>query len=485
VPLYTFGPFHLDSEARRLTRASEVVPLSDRHVEVLLQLVTQAGNIVTKDTLIDAAWGDVAVTDNSLEQAISGLRRALGESGQPPYIETVPRRGYRFGVPVSREVRRETDEGLAALLAPHRAWLEGRSLLETLERDHVGAAQAAFVRALEALPDLAAPHIGLANAYAFRFEATRSLASRDVEALGKAMHHAREACRLEPGLAESWATLGFVLSRAGHSDDAAAASRRAVALESDNWRHQLRLAFVSWGEERLRASSRALRLLPGLGLAHFLAATVHVARQSFDAAEREVDAGVAAQEAQPDAAARFTAVGLHWLGGLLRLQRGDDSAALVSFDRELTSGSRAHLYGSECCANVHYARGALAWRTGDHERASRCFEEALATPSGHLLARAALSALRAPGDHMTDPIFDTQVKHLREQGLLIDAAMASGISRTVAGDAAAAATAIEAACMQAPPGAQGWQLPIDPFFAVHHHPHVWAGALAALRSRAA
>src|SRR6187401_3749010 len=103
-------------------RDAETIPLSDRHLEVLMQLVTQAPNIVTKDALIDAAWRDVAVTDNSLEQAISILRRALGDTGAVPFIETVPLRGYRFAAAVAREVRRESDEGLAALLAPHRAW---------------------------------------------------------------------------------------------------------------------------------------------------------------------------------------------------------------------------------------------------------------------------------------------------------------------------------------------------------------------------
>jgi tetratricopeptide (TPR) repeat protein len=459
--------------------------LSDRHLEVLLQLVMQAGSIVTKDALIDAAWGDVAVTDNSLEQAVSLLRRTLGDAEPHPFIETVPRRGYRFVQPVTREVRRETDEGLAALLAPHRAWLEGRNLLETLERDQVGAAEAAFTRAADALPDLAAPHIGLANANAFRYEATRALAARDVAALGTAVQHAREACRLEPGLAEAWATLGFVLSRAGHSEDALAASRRAIALEPDNWRHQLRLSFVSWGEERLRAANRTLRLLPGLGLAHFLAATVHVARQSFDAAGHEIDAGIAAQEKRAEATARFTAVGLHWLNGLLQLQRGDEDSAAVSFERELASGASAHLYGAECCANVHYARGAHAWHTKDLAAASACFAQALAAASGHLPAGAALSALRQARGSGADPSFAALLGRLREQRFTIDVAIASEIPRIIEGDEAGAAAAIEEACLTAPPGSQGWLLPLDPLIAVHRHPEVWAGALAALRSRAA
>ena len=70
-----------------------------------------------------------------------------------------------------------------------------------------------------------------------------------------------------------------------------AALSRAVSLEPDNWRHHLRLAAVSWGEARLRAARRTLALLPGCPLAHWLAATVHVARQALDEAERELGEG--------------------------------------------------------------------------------------------------------------------------------------------------------------------------------------------------
>ena len=61
-----------------------------------LESKAKPGQILTKDSLIEAAWRDVAVTDNSLEQAVSGLRRLLGAE----YIETHARRGYRFAADV-------------------------------------------------------------------------------------------------------------------------------------------------------------------------------------------------------------------------------------------------------------------------------------------------------------------------------------------------------------------------------------------------
>ena len=114
-----FEPFALDPSRRRLTRAGEPVVVSERQLDVLLRLLAQPGQIVAKDDLIAAAWKDVAVADNSLEQAISTLRRILGDDpAGGTYIETVPRRGYRFGVTVQRRTVRETDGGLEARAAP-------------------------------------------------------------------------------------------------------------------------------------------------------------------------------------------------------------------------------------------------------------------------------------------------------------------------------------------------------------------------------
>lgn len=212
--------------------------MSDRHLDVLLLLVSRAEQTVSKEDLLRAGWEDVAVGDNSIEQAISSLRRRLGtRAGGVAYIDTVPRRGYRFSAEVSRVTPRVSDADLSALLAPHRAFIEGRAALETLEGDRVAGARAVFEQALASTPDYASAHIGLASACAMQFEMTRADPAPNVEALAVAACHAREACRLEPRSGEAWATLGFVLDRTGGQLDARAASRRAVTLEPDNWRH--------------------------------------------------------------------------------------------------------------------------------------------------------------------------------------------------------------------------------------------------------
>ena len=91
---YAFGDFLVDAAARRVTRGGELVTIPDRHFGVLLHLLAHAGSVVSKDGLIESAWSGLAVTDNSLEQAISGLRRVLGDAPDgTPYIQTVPRQG--------------------------------------------------------------------------------------------------------------------------------------------------------------------------------------------------------------------------------------------------------------------------------------------------------------------------------------------------------------------------------------------------------
>jgi len=478
---FAFGPFELDVRGKRLLRAREPLSISARHFDLLLALVANAGEVLSKDRLIEIAWRDVAVTDNSLEQAISSLRRTLESHPSDQYIKTEARRGYRFAAPVTRIATRETDAALDALLAPHRAWIEGRAALESLERGQIAHARDVFQTVLERVPEQASAHVGLANAYVMQFEMTRADPAPDVAALARAEHHARDACRLDPQYGEPWATLGFVLARTGNRADAAAASRRAVALEPDNWRHHVRLAYGTWGEERLRAADRTLALLPGFPMAHWLAATVHVARNSLIEAERALDAGLAAQ---PDATGtrRFAPVALHWLRGLLHLAREDDDTALAEFERELASEASGHLYARECCANTCYAIGALGLRRGRLDEAAAAFEDALERVAIHPLARVGLAAVRKATGPSGDPPPAAPPRASPVERAMAEAA---ALLLDAPSNASAAAAVVDRALADAPPGASdGWLIPLDPLLRVRRAPDVWAPVLARLRSRA-
>ena len=141
------------------------VPLSDPQAAILVQLVSHAGEVVSKHTLATAAWRDSAVTDNSLDQAISRLRKTLG-SGQDGrrYIETVPNRGDRCAAVIERAPRHDPDASIDAQLAPFRAFVQGQADLDTLDRGAILRARRAFEDVLHAAPDYAAAHVGLANA---------------------------------------------------------------------------------------------------------------------------------------------------------------------------------------------------------------------------------------------------------------------------------------------------------------------------------
>ncbi|MHB1056295.1 MAG: winged helix-turn-helix domain-containing protein [Rhodanobacter sp.] len=92
--------------AHRLERDGLARPVEPKVYTVLVTLLEQAGNVVDKDTLLDAAWGHRHVTPGVLSHAISQLRRALGDSAlHPRYIATVHTIGYRFIGEVHRRSR--------------------------------------------------------------------------------------------------------------------------------------------------------------------------------------------------------------------------------------------------------------------------------------------------------------------------------------------------------------------------------------------
>jgi DNA-binding winged helix-turn-helix (wHTH) protein len=102
--ILAFGPFRLDAEAEILFKGAEPIPLGRRAVALLRALVVRQGAPLSKDELINAAWPGLAVEESNLSVQIAALRRVLGEEpGGNGWIETLPRRGYRFVGPVVNE----------------------------------------------------------------------------------------------------------------------------------------------------------------------------------------------------------------------------------------------------------------------------------------------------------------------------------------------------------------------------------------------
>jgi TolB-like protein/DNA-binding winged helix-turn-helix (wHTH) protein/Tfp pilus assembly protein PilF len=93
-PLYEFGPYRLDPSERKLLRNNQIVELPPKAFDTLVLMVRNSGHLMEKDELIRTLWPDSFVEEGSLSNSIFLLRKALGED--PQYIETVPKRGYRF-----------------------------------------------------------------------------------------------------------------------------------------------------------------------------------------------------------------------------------------------------------------------------------------------------------------------------------------------------------------------------------------------------
>lgn len=112
--IYEFGPFRLDTEEFRLHREGTPIQLKPKVFQLLLLLVRNSGHILTKAELMQEIWPDSFVEEHNLTVSIFALRKALGETDGYAYIETVPRRGYRFVAEVTTDGNPAQDFSLAA-----------------------------------------------------------------------------------------------------------------------------------------------------------------------------------------------------------------------------------------------------------------------------------------------------------------------------------------------------------------------------------
>jgi pimeloyl-ACP methyl ester carboxylesterase len=111
---YKFGPFNLDVTNQRLESAAGEISLRPKVFAVLAHLVRRAGNLVTRDELLDAVWPDSYVDDHTVSVHIREVRLALGdETKQPAYIETRYRRGWIFRAPVETTRATQSSESAA------------------------------------------------------------------------------------------------------------------------------------------------------------------------------------------------------------------------------------------------------------------------------------------------------------------------------------------------------------------------------------
>lgn len=502
-----FGPFRVDRAAYAVTRDGRPVTLTPKLLDLLIYFLDRPARLITKEELLDAVWPGANVTENALAQAVSELRQALGDAaGDPRFIRTIARRGYRFIAAVERADEPPASPGNGpavpadpvagaglgaretASLDAHRALVEGSLRLESLDVRELEPARRDFERAVSLDPRYAHAYAGLSSAEFALYETTRCDNEPAQHQLDRAIEHARHAVALDERLAEAHAALSLALVSAWRTVDAVAAAQRAVALDPSNWRHLFRLGHASWGDARLKAASRTLSLYPEFAFGHFETAMVHVARGHLARAEAVLHEGVSIQQRQAGQLARFPALGLHWLLGAIRLAQEDAAGAREEFDRELRLADPHRLYGREYAMHAHYGRGAAWLREGRADEAVDAFASALALYPDYAASRLGMAqALRRRGEKGSA---DVEVARVEEalatltRSRPIEAALVRSMLLADRDRLDEAVRGLEMVLADAPPGFAGWTLPIEPWLRPLHVHAAYGGVLRRLADRA-
>ncbi|MFO0583185.1 MAG: winged helix-turn-helix domain-containing protein [Anaeromyxobacter sp.] len=286
MPLVAFGPFRLDPHGRVLYRDGAVVALPLKAAEVLAALVARPGEVLTKDELLAAAWPDVVVEEGTLTRHVSTLRAALGPGpADGGWIETVPKRGYRFAAQVSTlEVAPAPQPAAPPVAGPRRSRLRRAAL----------AAAAFLVLALVAaavLPRRPGSVVEDPEAARLVARGKEAIAARTRDGFDAAITLLDEAVRRAPGDARAWAaladannlsvfygfhagTIGIVRAReaalrAVEVDPSCADGHAALGYAEFMW-------FWNWDAAE-RAFRRAIELTPGHVSAHHWYALMLVA----------------------------------------------------------------------------------------------------------------------------------------------------------------------------------------------------------------
>jgi pimeloyl-ACP methyl ester carboxylesterase/DNA-binding winged helix-turn-helix (wHTH) protein len=114
--IYRFGAFSLDSAQGILSAREREIPLAGKAFDTLCMLVENAGRVVSKQELIDRLWPGLHVAENNLAQQVSLVRKTLAAvDAATEYVETMPRRGYRFAADVENTVAPETAPPLPSI----------------------------------------------------------------------------------------------------------------------------------------------------------------------------------------------------------------------------------------------------------------------------------------------------------------------------------------------------------------------------------
>lgn len=319
-----FGTFEADPRSGELHRNGRRVPLQEMPFQVLLALLERCGSVVTREELRDRIWPHTFVGfDHAIRTAVNKIRGALGDTaGNPRFVETVPRHGYRFIAPVVQVGVPKVAAGPPVLSPADQAYLQGSYAL----RRSIGGLLTGIQHFRECIardPNHAPAHVGLALLYLQMAYGYGPLTP--AEALAEARSAALRALELDATLAEAVACLAWVRTfgewrwQAAEREFRAALQLNSASAEVHRlyaWHLSARGCF----EQALSHAIRARDLDPDSLLSGYTVAATYWWSRQYAQVVAEVNQLV---EIDP------TFAGAHWLRGAAYTQLGafDDAVA--------------------------------------------------------------------------------------------------------------------------------------------------------------
>ncbi len=194
APVYRFGRFCVDTREQQLTHEGSAIPITPKVFDTLVTFLQNPGRLLTKDDLLQAIWPDTSVEEANLTVNVSTLRRLLAVKGQPPCIETVPRRGYRFVLPVAVENVSEPRPTVALPNSPasvRAQELYARANQAAYEADHWETARDLYQACVDEDPNFAPAWAQLARCHNLIAKFTTALPLRDFARVQAAATFAR------------------------------------------------------------------------------------------------------------------------------------------------------------------------------------------------------------------------------------------------------------------------------------------------------
>jgi DNA-binding winged helix-turn-helix (wHTH) protein/Tfp pilus assembly protein PilF len=258
---YRFGAFELDADQYELRRDGNLVHVEPRVLDVLFFLVRNRDRVVSREELLDSVWKTRYIGESALSRCIMQARKAVKDDAADDAIKTLHRRGYRFVAPIEEEAAEtapEPSQKRTSAIDPQAEKLFARAQQLAKKRSPEGIrnAIALLIEAIEFEPHYAPAHAALGDCYLFlgflQLTEPRSVFTKAQASLDRAIE-------LDPGLAEAYASRGFIEMVYGWNREAAGiAFDDAMRLGSDRAIVQHRWGLYLLSQRRIDEAEAAL-----------------------------------------------------------------------------------------------------------------------------------------------------------------------------------------------------------------------------------